>query len=69
MLGFFEAQYARYRTSVLGRVPRIGIEPDIRQGWDDDIGEGGRFIGMTGFGASAPAEQLFTQFGKQRMLL
>ena len=46
-----------------GVKPRIAIEAGIRQGWDHYIGENGAFIGMTSFGASAPAEELFPHFG------
>ncbi|MGB9153432.1 MAG: transketolase [Alphaproteobacteria bacterium] len=59
----FEEQTAEYRASVLGTAPRIAIEASIRQGWDAYIGDKGAFIGMTGFGASAPAEKLYEHFG------
>ena len=39
------------------------IEAGVRQGWDRFIGEHGAFVGMTGFGASAPAEVLYQHFG------
>ncbi len=42
---------------------RIAIEAGVRTGWDRFIGVDGRFIGMTGFGASAPAEVLNKHFG------
>ena len=42
---------------------RVAIEAAIRQGWDRFIGEDGGFVGMTGFGASAPAEVLYEKFG------
>ena len=35
----------------------------LRDGWDRFIGEDGIFVGMTGFGASAPVEQLYPHFG------
>ncbi len=60
----FEAQDRRYRDAVLGRgTIRIGIEAAVRFGWDRWIGEEGDFIGMKGFGASGPADQLFRHFG------
>ena len=31
--------------------------------WDKLLGDKGRFVGMHGFGASAPAEQLYEHFG------
>jgi transketolase len=52
------------RAAVIGRAPvRIGIEAGGRQGWDAVIGSDGAFVGMTGFGASAPAKDLFRHFG------
>ncbi len=42
---------------------RIGIEAAVRFGWDRYLGERGGFVGMTGFGASGPAEALFEHFG------
>ena len=62
-LELFEEQEESYRKEVLGNAPRIVIEAAIRQGWDRIIGENGGFVGMTGFGASAPAEQLYQHFG------
>ncbi|MGB0671717.1 MAG: transketolase-like TK C-terminal-containing protein, partial [Rhodospirillales bacterium] len=59
----FEAQDAAYRKSVLGSAPRIGIEAAVSFGWDRYLGENGTFIGMNGFGASAPAPQLYAHFG------
>ncbi len=59
----FEAQDAAYRDAVLGHAPRIGIEAAARLGWDRWIGEGGRFIGMDTFGASAPGPDLYSHFG------
>lgn len=59
----FEAQDDAYKRSVLGTAPRIAIEAAARLGWDRWLGETGRFIGMTGFGASAPAEALYEHFG------
>ncbi|HEY0052665.1 MAG TPA: hypothetical protein VGB49_04555, partial [Caulobacteraceae bacterium] len=42
---------------------RIAVEAAVRMGWDRFIGSDGRFVGMKGFGASAPAEQLYEAFG------
>ncbi len=58
----FESQSADYRLEVLGSAPRIGIEAAIKQGWGSMLGENSAFIGMTGFGASAPADQLYEKF-------
>jgi len=59
----FEKQDPSYRTEVLGTAPRIGIEAAIGYGWDRWLGPTGKFIGMSGFGASAPYEHLYTHFG------
>ena len=51
-------------ATIIGAAPvRVGIEAAIRQGWDPIIGSDGAFIGMSGFGASAPAKELFRHFG------
>ncbi len=53
-----------YREMILGTAPvRIGVEAAVRQGWDQIIGGDGAFVGMTTFGASAPAKDLFRHFG------
>jgi transketolase len=59
----FNAQDADYQDSVLGAAPRIGIEAAIQQGWDTFLRHSDDFVGMTGFGASAPAPQLYEHFG------
>ncbi len=59
----FAQQDAAYRASVLGTAPRIAIEAASGFGWDRFTGETGLFIGMQGFGASAPAERLYAEFG------
>ena len=60
----FETQPADYRTEVIGGSPvRIAVEAGVRQGWERFIGEEGRFVGMTSFGASAPYERLYREFG------
>jgi len=48
---------------VLGSAPRVGIEAALRFGWDRWLGERGAFVGMNGFGASAPAGELYKHFG------
>ncbi|MHA6645020.1 transketolase [Mesorhizobium sp. A623] len=58
----FEEQSPAYRGQVLGSAPRIAIEAAARLGWDRWIGDNGVFIGMTGFGASAPAPDLYRHF-------
>jgi transketolase len=66
----FEEQEESYRKRVLPGGPvRVAIEAGIRFGWDRWLfGERGKreksgFIGMHGFGASAPAERLYKEFG------
>ncbi|WP_036255223.1 transketolase [Methylocapsa acidiphila] len=59
----FAAQSPEYRKSVLGGAPRVGIEAAIRQGWDAFLGPDDRFVGMSSFGASAPAGELYEKFG------
>jgi transketolase len=60
----FDAQDAAYRAEVLGpERGRVAVEAAVRQGWDRYVGTSGGFVGMTGFGASAPAEQLYRHFG------
>lgn len=59
----FAEQSVEQREQVLGRAPRIAVEAAIRQGWDQWIGPDGEFIGMRGFGASAPAADLYQHFG------
>ncbi|WP_421991170.1 transketolase [Roseococcus sp.] len=59
----FAQQDEAYRAATLGDAPRIGIEAAISFGWDRWLGANSAFIGMTGFGASAPAEKLFEHFG------
>jgi len=59
----FEAQPEAYRNTILGTVPRVAVEAASGFGWDKWIGQGGAFIGMRGFGASAPAQDLYKHFG------
>ena len=59
----FEAQDEEYRKSVLGTAPRVGVEAAVRFGWDRWLGERSAFVGMHGFGASAPIEALYPHFG------
>jgi transketolase len=62
-LELFAQQTPEYRAEVLGQAPRIGVEAALGFGWERWLGEGGVFVGMTGFGASAPADDLFRHFG------
>jgi transketolase len=52
------------RAAIIGSARvNIAVEAGIRQGWDAIIGSSGAFIGMTGFGASAPYKELYQAFG------
>jgi transketolase len=58
------AQPADRRQAIIGNAPvKIAIEAAVRWGWDAVIGPDGEFVGMHGFGASAPAKDLFKHFG------
>ena len=58
------AQPADRRKAVIGNAPvKVAIEAAVRWGWDAVIGQDGEFVGMHGFGASAPAKDLFKHFG------
>ncbi|WP_022982405.1 transketolase [Ideonella sp. B508-1] len=60
----FDAQDPAYRAAVLGPgTVRVAVEAAVRLGWDRYLGERGGFIGMSGFGASGPAEALYARFG------
>ena len=59
----FDAQPEPYRTEVLGAAPRIAVEAASKFGWERYVGCEGDIIGMDGFGASGPAEELYKYFG------
>jgi transketolase len=59
----FEGQDESYRNAVLGSAPRVGVEAASEFGWSRWLGPNGAFIGMHGFGASAPAQDLYKHFG------
>ena len=59
----FELQSDAYQHSTLGSAPRVAVEAAARFGWDRWLGARGRFVGMNGFGASAPAGDLYKHFG------
>jgi transketolase len=59
----FAGQPVAYRQVVLGAAPRVAVEAAVKLGWERWLGEGGVFIGMDGFGASAPAGKLYEHFG------
>ncbi len=59
----FRRQPQDYIHEVLGTAPRVGVEAGVQQGWGEWLRHKDSFVGMTGFGASAPAAKLFEHFG------
>jgi transketolase len=60
----FAAQAPEARAGIIGNAPvKVAVEAAVRQGWDSIIGSDGVFVGMTGFGASAPYRDLYKHFG------
>ena len=61
----FEQQPVAYRESVLPAsvTARVAVEAGVKLGWERYIGMRGGFVGMSSFGASAPAEAAFKGFG------
>jgi transketolase len=61
----FDAQDAEYRESVLPAAvtKRVAVEAGVTEGWWRYVGCNGRIVGIDHFGESAPAGQLFKEFG------
>ncbi|HMO42956.1 MAG TPA: transketolase C-terminal domain-containing protein, partial [Phenylobacterium sp.] len=60
----FEAQAPDYKARVIGQAKvRAAVEAAVRLGWERFIGEDGVFVGMDSFGASAPYDRLYQEFG------
>ncbi|MDR9428229.1 MAG: transketolase [Salibaculum sp.] len=59
----FREQSPDYREGVRGTAPRVGIEAAVRLGWETVLERTDAFVGMTEFGASAPAGDLYDHFG------
>jgi transketolase len=61
----FEAQPAEYRDAVLPPevTARVGVEAGVEFGWSKYLGREGRFVGMRGFGMSAPLKVVMEHFG------
>jgi transketolase len=60
----FSALPAAERQKIVGAAKvKVAVEAALRQGWDEIIGSDGAFVGMTSFGASAPAKDLYKHFG------
>ena len=59
----FRKQPEIYRMKVLGSAPRVAIEAAVSQGWHEWLRQKDKFVGMSSFGASAPAKKLYEHFG------
>ena len=59
----FDKQDISYQEEVLGSAPRIAVEAASKFGWERYVGLNGDIIGMDGFGASGPADELYKYFG------
>ncbi|MFA5119685.1 transketolase [Zavarzinia sp.] len=59
----FAAQDQAYQEVVVGNAPCVGVEAGIAMGWEPILGVPTYFVGMDGFGASAPAPDLYKHFG------
>ena len=60
---FLEGDAEYFTSLVCNDSVKVAVEAGVRQGWDAIIGAHSPFIGMKGFGASAPAEVLYEHFG------
>jgi transketolase len=58
----FEEASREYRERVLGTAPRVAVEAAVQFGWERWLGPRGAFVGMIGFGASAPSEALYEHY-------
>ena len=58
----FYRQDKSYKDNIINSIPKIVIEAGIRQSWDYILNENDIFIGMSSFGASAPAKDLYEYF-------
>ncbi|MBA2124629.1 transketolase [Hyphomicrobium methylovorum] len=59
----FRTQPDAYRDEVLGSAPRVAVEAGVAQPWHEWLDKSDTFVGMHGFGASAPAPKLYEHFG------
>lgn len=60
----FDRQDAAYKASVLPEgLPRVAVEAGVSDGWYKYVGLNGKVVGIDRFGESAPAEELFKEFG------
>jgi transketolase len=60
----FRALAAPERAAIIGGASvKVAVEAAVRQGWDEIVGTKGAFVGMSTFGASAPYQDLYREFG------
>jgi transketolase len=59
----FRQQPGDYRAAILGSAPRVGVEAAIEGDWARWLGDSGEFVGMTGFDAPAPVDDLHRESG------
>ncbi len=59
----FDEQDQAYRDATLGTAPRLAIEAASAFGWERYVGSAANVVGMPGFGASGPGEQVYKHFG------
>lgn len=59
----FAQQSETYQLDVLGEAPRVAVEAGVAQCWHQWLRKKDRFVGLSDFGASAPASQLYEHFG------
>ena len=60
---FWQQPEGYFESLVCNASIKVGVEAGVRQGWDSILGGHGIFIGMSSFGASAPAKDLYEHFG------
>ena len=60
---FLEGDKDHFVSLVCNDSVKVAVEAGVRQGWDGIIGAHSPFIGMNGFGASAPIDDLYKHFG------
>lgn len=62
---WFDAEPADYRESVIPSTvkARVTVEAGLRMSWNDILGDAGRAVSLEHYGASASAEELYTEFG------
>jgi transketolase len=59
----FRGQDAAYQAATLGNKPRVIVEAGVQAGWEEWMQPGDVFVGMSTFGMSAPAAQVYEHFG------